>query len=769
MKKIESLLKQSNNIHKEVFDNYENDAEYRWKNKTVEYEKVLFAPNVSNLDKVKVPSSGTLELSKVRTHSGNDCLLITANTNVEDVTPRPACGVAISLTQEDLTKYNRVALWVYPEAVGFQSFYFHFWLANAGTKDIHAPALTANEWNYVVWEMSEFPRDCVNTMTITPFLMGCPPEAEPELKVYIDEIKVQQVRRDHELGWELDERVAFCHSGYFKNAQKVALTQNMKNLNFKVCSLDSKVIYENKAEMVSSELGKFFKMDFSSLKKNGEYYITFDDMKTNSFIIDNNPYVSSIYKSINFLRLLRCGEDIPGVHSACHLNCRSIHPDGRSVPNFGGWHDAGDVSQFEICTAEMAHAVLDLAITMKDKDNNMYERLLEEAKVGIEWLLRTRFGDGMRALAVSYSIWRDNVLSPDNKGVNASVAENGPFENFCSAAALAVAYREYLGEDPIFAEWCLRAAKEDFMFAIDGYEKKIYTKRWGPNIDSQVCGHGALAASELFFSTNDNQYIEIAAKYAKVVLACQQSKMPNWEKPIRGFFYENPKHTKILCYEHRGHEQSPVQGLCRIYEIAPNHPDANKWLKGIKLYKEFILKTANVCEPYGMMPAQVYDVNKLDETRFTIPASYGTIEEGMENMKEQIRTGLYLNEGIYLRKFPIAVQRRGYHATLLSKTKGLTMVMRVLNDKQLRQIAINQLEWILGKNPFASSSMYGEGYNYHPLYVAFSRQMVGALPVGFKTEGTLDAPYWPVANNAVFKEIWGHTTGKFLWILADLL
>ena len=113
-------------------------------------------------------------------------------------------------------------------------------------------------------------------------------------------------------------------------------------------------------------------------------------------------------------------------------------------------------------------------------------------------------------------------------------------------------------------------------------------------------------------------------------------------------------------------------------------------------------------------------------------------------------------------------QLRGYHATLLSKTKAVSMIGKVLNRQDLKQIAFDQVAWVLGKNPFASSTMYGEGHNYHPLYVAFSPQLVGALPVDIKTLGHHDIPYWPTINNAVFKEIWGHTTGKYLWILADL-
>ena len=38
-----------------------------------------------------------------------------------------------------------------------------------------------------------------------------------------------------------------------------------------------------------------------------------------------------------------------------------------------------------------------------------------------------------------------------------------------------------------------------------------------------------------------------------------------------------------------------------------------------------------------------------------------------------------------------------------------------------------------------------------------------------KTKDEKDIPYWPVINNAVYKEIWGHTTAKYLWVLADVL
>ena len=142
------------------------------------------------------------------------------------------------------------------------------------------------------------------------------------------------------------------------------------------------------------------------------------------------------------------------------------------------------------------------------------------------------------------------------------------------------------------------------------------------------------------------------------------------------------------------------------------------------LISQYVIRTNELTSPYGVIPAHVYELDKFNMERFTVPAGYGTIDEDHENLKEQARHGNKLNDNAYLRIFPVAIQRRGYHATLLAKTKGISLIGKYFNDPTLKQIAINQLEWVMGKNPFSSSSMYGEGYNYHPLYVAYSPELI---------------------------------------------
>jgi len=764
--RLKKLVENSFYAHKEITGDLRECAETRWLNKKVEDFVTIYSSG--NTEKVTIFGQATLEVTKDKKQDGKECLCLTTNTKIENIQPRPGCELRIALNEMDLSAYNRISAWIYPELTGFQNFYFHFSFGNPGKTQLHAPSLLPNTWNHVTWEISDIERNAVENLSISPFLGGCPPEALPTLKVYFGEIRAEKVEADDDSGWELKDRIAYCHSGYLPEMKKIAIAQNVTGKNFRLYNLENKIVFEHPVRKVTNAFGAFYELDFSDFTNTGEYYLKVDNRQTKPFVIDEQAFDESVWKSVNFLRSLRCGEEVVGVHSACHLNCKVIHPETQAtVPSFGGWHDAGDLSQYEICTAEIAHSILELALRVKNKDKILYERLLEEGKVGITWLLRTRFGDGYRALAATYGMWRDNVLQPDNESM-IRVAENGPFENFLASAACAVAAGVYQEADSIFAGWCLRVAEADFYFAKKEYEDGVYTKRWGTNIDSQVCGSAALAAAELYALTGKEEYVKSGVEYAKTILACQKDEHPDWKIPVRGFFYENPAHTKTLTYEHRGHEQSPIQGLARLYELIPDHPDRSKWKKGLELYGEYVYKTCELASFYDLLPAHVYELDKLNIERFTINGGDEAQKRTYNDLLEQIKTGIKLSENAYLRIFP-AASRRGFHATLLSKAKAVSITGRILNDKKLLQIAMNQIEWVLGKNPFAASTMYGEGYNYHPLYVAYSRQIVGSLPVGIKTKGYADLPYWPVINNAVYKEIWGHATSKYFFVLADLI
>lgn len=62
--------------------------------------------------------------------------------------------------------------------------------------------------------------------------------------------------------------------------------------------------------------------------------------------------------------------------------------------------------------------------------------------------------------------------------------------------------------------------------------------------------------------------------------------------------------------------------------------------------------------------------------------------------------------------------------------------------------------------------MYGEGYDYQPLFAYCSRDLTGALPVGMDSRN--DRPYWPAENRATYKEMWVVPVSRMLFSLASM-
>ena len=105
----------------------------------------------------------------------------------------------------------------------------------------------------------------------------------------------------------------------------------------------------------------------------------------------------------------------------------------------------------------------------------------------------------------------------------------------------------------------------------------------------------------------------------------------------------------------------------------------------------------------------------------------------------------------------------------LSRAKGISALGKYLGDNHLLSIAEKQIGWVLGDNPFCRSYMYGEGYDYQPMFCQFTPNIVGAVPVGIKVYEDDDIPYMPATSGATYYEIWVHPASRMLWTICDLL
>ena len=93
----------------------------------------------------------------------------------------------------------------------------------------------------------------------------------------------------------------------------------------------------------------------------------------------------------------------------------------------------------------------------------------------------------------------------------------------------------------------------------------------------------------------------------------------------------------------------------------------------------------------------------------------------------------------------------GNTAIHLSTGKSAAICGNFLKDEELLGIGREQLYWTVGKNPFGQSLIYGEGYNYPQMNSFSSGEMTGEMPVGIRTLGNDDIPYWPQTGRILRK------------------
>jgi len=144
------------------------------------------------------------------------------------------------------------------------------------------------------------------------------------------------------------------------------------------------------------------------------------------------------------------------------------HPDGRYVVANGGWHDAADMSQNATTSSQATYALFEMARRIDKHENpELYHRLIEEGKWGLDWLVKTRFGDGYRILSCGTSCWTNGILG-DQDDVD-DEAQDVPIENMMAAGAEAIAASLVWDTEPEKAAYALKCAKEDWRF---GYERR---------------------------------------------------------------------------------------------------------------------------------------------------------------------------------------------------------------------------------------------------------------------------------------------------------
>ncbi|MDR0537119.1 MAG: glycoside hydrolase family 9 protein [Tannerellaceae bacterium] len=698
------------------------------------------------------------------------------------------CRIQKEFNGENWESFNRIVFSIYPDCEGARVVNLNFSFDNAETPEkpgrnrrsaSHLINLKNREWNHCFLDLEEFQRDKVMRIGFNCSIKGKDRTSGDTSIFYIDGIELQKIENPEIVsGWlPAKNAVVYPTTGYELNQPKTAIVDitsgaTRSATSFQLAEAKTNIIvYESHVKKEKTTLGEFGILDFSSFNKAGEYRLKWGETLTPAFRIGDNIWNNSIWRVLNFIFCQRCGYPVPGKHGTCHIDLFSEH-HGKRISYAGGWHDAGDLSQQTLQTGDVVFSLLESYNRQKDKNNLLAQRLLEEAEWGLEFILRNRYGDGYRASSMGLLIWQDGITGTLDDITSVRV-QNLAFDNFLYSAYEAYAAMT-INHDPALKEYLIKTAKEDFNLAVNKHNESgyggflhLYEHSYNTS-ESQYYATMSWAAGMMFKLTGDRYYATLSADYIRYVLDCQRREPLKDKCGTKGFFYRDKSRKSIVHYIHQSREQVYMQALALLCETQPGHAEYERWADAIHLYGVYLKSLMEYTFPYGMLSSGVYNINEYKDTEGFNHLHLFPPDNASELYMEQVKKGVQLDSEHYLKRFPVWFGIfNGNTAVHLSMGKSAAICGRFLDDAELLRIGREQMEWTVGKNPFGQSLIYGEGANYPRMDSFSSGEITGEMPVGIRSLGNEDIPYWPQVNNACYKEVWVTSAGKWLSLLSE--
>ena len=276
---------------------------------------------------------------------------------------------------------------------------------------------------------------------------------------------------------------------------------------------------------------RHFFADFGEFTRPGRYRLRLSDGHLSApFSIGADVYERLVPLILGYFDIQKCGEQHSEYRGPCHLDDGvSIGGprDGQRIDAAGGWHDAGDYLKFVETTSYVTAVMLfahDHFPTRYGKTRlkpSPLPLLLAQAKVGLDWLLKThpspqefyyQVGDD-----TDHDSWRlpeDDTPAKDADwkprpvlfGVGANLAGR-------CAAAFAIASRLYHPYLPAYAARCLAAAESVYELGLKN-PKVLTTKPADFYPETTWEDDMEWGAIDLYKATGKPQYLEQAHHFA---------------------------------------------------------------------------------------------------------------------------------------------------------------------------------------------------------------------------------------------------------------
>lgn len=494
----------------------------------------------------------------------------------------------------------------------------------------------------------------------------------------------------------------------------------------------------------------FWLIDFTSIKKEGEYTIVvFYNKKSikEKIIIDDEKLQKAVGKTLFYFYTQRCGQEIPKWHKVCHLD-DGVLPNGEHIDASGGWHDCAGFDKELYTTFLPVYFYTTIAF---DSNLEWKQKMLDEAKWGADWIMKMTDKRG--------NIWTH--VQPHD-----------------------------LPPDKFIKVWADGVSTDNKLGTAD--DRKITTNAWGPEESAQACSMGALAKLGYLIKEQDKEYSKKCIEKAKLVWNYLKNKPFYFRGKLLGkgkshynifnsgmlladiYLYKVEKDKKYLfdaktrinflidkCQHKNGEylsssrEKIPQSGksfdpyfhiycFYEYYKNFPKHSLNKKIKKSIKWFMKNVSKRLKH-SPYGQ--AQLWDSDLKDWVAINM------FKRSFEKPRGDIS--------------------QGKNCYWLSLAGVCFIANEMLKTDKYTSIAVKQIDWVLGKNPFGVSTVADIGTRFPRMFTMFywldnHPASEGVIPGGVINGiggDKNDAPFMDMNNNNWMKwetnEYWNPPTAWF--------
>lgn len=449
----------------------------------------------------------------------------------------------------------------------------------------------------------------------------------------------------------------------------------------------------------------FWVLNFSDFKTKGSFIIKCNGQKSFEFEIDENLYLKvCLEEQLNCYEKMRyLGEEDKNL---------LIHGQSQTVDIFGGYKEAsGDASkhlshlQYANYMGGQENPMLTWVLLRTYEQNSkivdelsLKTKLFDEVAFGADYLIRSQ-GDPGWFYSTIFNFWKDDSirlvcayeagLEKADEFVNIQV--NKVTDDYKSAfragggiAIAALAKASKMGVAGKFSSSdYLQAAIKGYDHLKANFSSLCYNGK--ENIIDDYCA--LMAAIELYKATDNNDYKTDAGKRVENILKKQQSD---------GWFITEDGGTRP--YYHAAEEGFPLIALMYFMEI-DNSKDSKIKATLQKSIDWYYKISVDINNPFNC--ARLY------------AKPYNTQTRSYSDALTSFFIPKYNETGYWY---------QGENARLASMTTALLSAAKVLDSNykfgsdKLTTLAMDQFNWVLGKNPYEVCMLYGFGTVNNPDY-----------------------------------------------------